>query len=67
MDEVPTFAKRTFAKNYSDYTVKEAFRFRADDEEAYYISAENKKENIVLKVKEGSVTVYSRTNKNVAL
>lgn len=67
MDEVPTFAKRTFAKKYSDYTVKEAFKFQADDEKAYYISAENENENIVLKVKEGSVTLYSRTNKNVSL
>jgi hypothetical protein len=64
MDEVPTFAKRTFAKNYSDYTVKEAFKFQADDETSYYIAGENEKENLVLKVNRGSFSVYSRTAKN---
>ncbi len=64
MNEVPTFAKRTFAKNYIDYTVKEAFKFQADDETAYYIAAENEKENMVLKVNRGSFSVYSRTAKN---
>jgi hypothetical protein len=63
MDEVPTFAKRTFAKNYADYTVKEAFKFQADDEEAYYISAENEKEIVVVKVNGGSFSTYSRTAK----
>ncbi len=61
MDKVPTFVKRIIAKNYSDYTVKEAFTFQADDENAYFISAENEKENVVLKVNGGMFSVYSRT------
>jgi opacity protein-like surface antigen len=64
LDEVPTFAKRIFAKNYSDYTVQEVFKFQANNEEAYYISAENEKENVVLKINSGSVSVFSRTAKN---
>lgn len=64
LDELPSFVKRTFAKKYSDYTVKEAFKFKAEDENDYFISAENEKENLVLKVKEGSVLVYSRTSKS---
>lgn len=67
MDEVPTFAKRAFAKKYSNYTVKEAFKFQADDEEAYYIAAENENQNIILKAKQGSLTVYSKTSKNISL
>lgn len=63
MEEVPTFVKRIFAKKYSDYTVKEAFKFRAQDETDYFISAENEKETIVLKVKDGAVYIYSKTNK----
>ncbi|MCW3109349.1 MAG: hypothetical protein JWQ09_3855, partial [Segetibacter sp.] len=55
--------KRFVAKKYSDYTIKEAFKFKSEDETDYFISAENEKENIVLKVKEGSVFVYSKTNK----
>ncbi len=64
MDYVPTFVKRIVAKSYSDYTVKEAFKFQADDETAYFISAENEKENVVLKVSGGLFSVYSRTDKN---
>ncbi|MEJ7828221.1 MAG: hypothetical protein WKF91_08505 [Segetibacter sp.] len=64
LDHVPTFVKRIVAKNYSDYTVKEAFKFQADDEAAYFISAENEKENVVLKVNGGLLSVYSRTDKN---
>ena len=64
MDKVPTFVKRIIAKSYSDYTVKEAFKFEADDENAYFISAENEKENLVLKVNGGLFSIYSRTLKN---
>ncbi|GEO12235.1 hypothetical protein [Segetibacter aerophilus] len=63
MDDVPTFAKRTFAKSYKDYVVKEAFKFQGYDEVAYYISVENEKETLVLKAIKGWVEVYSRTSK----
>jgi hypothetical protein len=63
MEELPTFVKRTFTKKYSDYTVKEAFKFTAEDETEYFVSAENEKESLVLKVAQGSVFVYSRANK----
>lgn len=63
IEELPTFAKRILAKKYNDYTVKEAFKFKSDDETGYYISVENETENIVLKEKQGSLIVYSRTTK----
>ncbi|GEO09351.1 hypothetical protein [Segetibacter aerophilus] len=63
MEELPTFVKRTFTKKYSDYNVTEAFKFNADAETNYFVAAENDKESIVLKVANGSISVYSRTSK----
>lgn len=50
LDELPTDAKRTFAKVYSGYTVNEAIHFEGVDEDAYYISAGNGKHKVILKV-----------------
>src|SRR4051794_13442434 len=50
LDELPVDAKRTFAKRYEGYTVKEAIKFEGADEDAYYISAENDKASVILKV-----------------
>jgi hypothetical protein len=63
MEELPTVVKRAFTKKYSDYNVREAFKFSADAETDYFVAAENDKESIVLKVAQGSISVYSRTNK----
>ena len=63
MEELPSFAKKSVIKKYADYTVTEAFKFKADGETSYFISVENEKENVVLKVKDGSVAVYSKRSK----
>src|SRR3954452_1565197 len=34
--ELPVNAKRTFAKEYGDYEVKEAIHFQGNDEDAYF-------------------------------
>ena len=52
LDELPVYAKRTFAKRYAGYTVKEAIKFEGTDENAYYIAAENEKVSVILKVDE---------------
>jgi hypothetical protein len=64
LDELPTSAKRTFAKKYSSYTVKEAIKFDGPELTSYYISAENDKESVVLKVESGFLTVFKKTGKN---
>ncbi len=43
-------AKRSFAKRFDDYTVKEAIRFEGTEEGAYFISAEDDKKAVILKV-----------------
>ena len=50
LEDLPVNAKRAFAKKYEGYTVKEAIRFEGSQESAYYISAENEKGSVILKV-----------------
>ncbi len=64
LEDIPVKAKRTFAKKYSDYTVKEAIKFESDEETAYFISAENDKESVILKVTGIGVSVFKKTNKS---
>ncbi len=64
LDAMPVDAKRAFAKMYNNYTVKEAIQFEGTDETAYYISAENEKETVIIKVGENNrVSVFSQTKK----
>jgi len=64
LESLPTITKRTFAKKYSGYTVKEAIHFDGADQSAYYISAENEKQSVILKVVNGSIEVFKSTLKN---
>jgi hypothetical protein len=50
LDELPVRAKRSFAKRFNGYTVNQAIYLQGADEEAYYISAENEKESVIVKV-----------------
>ena len=64
LDDLPVNAKRTFAKRFEGYTVTEAIRFNGKDEGAYYISAENEKEAIIVKVNDfGQLSTFQRTKK----
>ena len=64
LDDVPTSAKRSLAKKFAGYTVKEAIKFDGTDETAYYISAENDTQSLILKVSDtGFVSVFKQTKK----
>lgn len=64
LDELPVSAKRAFAKKYEGYTVKEAIEFVEKDEVNYYVSAENDKEKVVIKVDENDlISTFSKTKK----
>lgn len=64
LDEIPVNAKRSFAKKFVGYNVTEAIRFEGFDEAAYYISGENEKESVILKVDENNkVSVYTKKRK----
>ena len=62
--DLPTNAKRLFAKKYTGYTVKEAVQFEGIIETAYYISAENETQTVILKVSTaGFVSVFRSVKK----
>jgi len=64
LDELPVKAKRTFAQKFDGYTVKEAIRFEGNEDAAYFISAENEKESVVLKVADNSqVSIFKKDKK----
>lgn len=64
LEELPVKAKRSFAKKYDGYTVKEAIRFEGNEEGAYFIAAENEKEVVILKVNDfGQVSIMKSTEK----
>lgn len=63
VENLPSVAKRRIAKKYGSYTIKEAIKFEAANETAYFISAENEKEAVVLKVAGGLISVYNRSIK----
>ena len=64
LNELPVNSKRQFAKLFAGYNVKEAIRFDGFDETSYYISGENKKESVILKVNDRyQVSVFKRTRK----
>lgn len=63
LEELPVNAKRTFAKKYAGYTVKEAIRFEGNEEGAYFISADNERESVVLKVSDNSTISIMKYSK----
>ncbi|HEX8333088.1 MAG TPA: hypothetical protein VF622_10720 [Segetibacter sp.] len=63
LEDLPVNAKRTFAKKYSDYTVKEAIKFDGTEETAYFVSAENDKQSLILKITGAGVSVFKKTSK----
>lgn len=64
LNDLPTYAKRAFAKKYGGYTVKEAIQLDTATETSYYISAENDRQNVVLQCSEGFITFFSKSAKN---
>lgn len=64
LDELPVSAKRDFAKKYAGYTVTEAIRFEGIEEGAYFVSAKNEKETVVLKVSDGGLVSVVKSTKN---
>src|SRR3954466_2261521 len=63
-EELPVKAKRALAKRFSGFTVSQSIEFEGTDEKAYFISAENDKESVILKVTSfGDLSTVKRTIK----
>ena len=64
LSELPVNSKRSFAKQFTGYNVKEAIRFEGFDATVYYISGENEKESVILKVNQhNQVSLFKKTKK----
>ena len=64
IDKLPASIKRSLAKKMKDYTVTEAIRFQCTDEDCYYVSVENEKSKIILKVNEfGTLSTFKNIKK----
>jgi hypothetical protein len=64
LEELPVNAKRTFAKEYGSYEVKEAIHFQSNEEDAYFISAQSEKESVIIKVlSDQSLSVFKKVKK----
>src|SRR3954469_5429086 len=50
VDDLPVNAKRSLARKWAGYTVKDAIKFDTTNETAYYVSAENETGSVFLKV-----------------
>lgn len=54
-------ARSNIEKNYADYVITETIEFIKEDDESYYVSVENEKEKLVLKVSErGTISLYTK-------
>ncbi|GEO09413.1 hypothetical protein [Segetibacter aerophilus] len=63
-NQLPVPAKRTFAKMFDGYEIKQAVRSVGNDGECYFITAENDKESIIVKIDETlEVSVFTKSKK----
>jgi hypothetical protein len=64
ISDLPLNGKRSFAKKYAAYTVKEVIKFEGAEETAYYLVAENEKQSLFLKISvEGFISVCKKVTK----
>lgn len=64
LDELPVSAKRAFAKKFEGYLVKEAIKYEESEERSYYISAENEKESVIIKVDQNEqLSIFKKSKK----
>lgn len=63
-EQLPTDAKKSLAKLYNGYVVKQAIRFENNDETAYYVSVENETKSLVLKISnDRTISVFKKDSK----
>lgn len=60
-NQLPVQAKRTFAKMFEGYNIKQAVHSAGTEGEVYYISAENEKESIIVKIDDNlEVSIFKK-------
>ncbi len=63
LDKLPSSTKRYLGKKYYGYTFYESIQFDTPVETAYFLSGENEKEKVILKVERGTISIVTRSAK----
>lgn len=65
MNEVPLSSRKRLSAKYPNHKVTEAIEFVGPEEEAYYISLENEKESLIVKITDHStMSLFKKSSKN---
>jgi hypothetical protein len=63
-DQLAAEAQKSFSKKFGGYEVKQVIHFEGTEEEAYYVSAENEVETVVVKIDtRHELSIFKRTKK----
>ena len=62
-DAVPTSAKIKLAKKFTGYIITEAINYQDADGEAYFVSAENDTQKVIIKSKDGVTSIFKKSLK----
>lgn len=63
LDEVPTKAKIKLAQKFAGYKITEAIIYEDADGQAFYVSAENNTQKVIIKSKDGFTSVFQKSIK----
>ncbi len=65
LEDLPLSARRMIAKKYAGYNITEAVEFNGAEEDAFFLSAENGKEKVIIKIADhSSLSVYKKSRKD---
>lgn len=63
LDEVPSSAKINLAQKFAGYRITEAIIYEDADGQAFYVSAENNTQKVIIKSKDGFTSVFQKSIK----
>ena len=65
MNSLPLSARKKIANKYPNHRVTEAIEFNGQEEDSFYVSLENEKESLVIKINDQStVSLFKKSSKN---
>lgn len=64
LEDLPLSARRSIARKYADHNITEAVEFSGVEGDAFYITAENDNEKVILKITDNSsISTFKKTRK----
>ena len=65
LEDLPLSARRSIAKKYAEHNITEAVEFSGIEGDAFYITAENDNEKVILKITDtSSISTFKKTRKD---